>query len=78
MNKANFIVVSQSDTEIVIRDLGPWDKYPTITNDAEGVVARLAPTLGGRCLFYYDSDGQCDEISVHDGKFAGFRPGGPK
>lgn len=66
------------DGSLVIRDVGPWDHHPTVTNDAEYVVSELVERgmlPGGRRLFYYDSDGNLDEIVVRDGKFAGFRPG---
>lgn len=63
---------------IVIRDLGPWDRYTTVTNDAENVVAELAPELKGRRLYYFDSDGRLDQIVIKDGRFAGFLAGGPE
>jgi hypothetical protein len=47
---------------LVIRDIGPWDSHPTVTNAAEEVVADLAKRLGGRRLFYYDSEGQWKEV----------------
>ena len=77
MRTANFAIVEDSQDRVVLKDLGPWDKHPTITNDAEGVVERLAPMLKGRRLFYYDSEGELDELAVdaHLGTFAGFRPG---
>ena len=63
---------------MVIRDIGePWDRNPTITNDVEWVVANLAArgTLPeGRQLFYYDSEGNRDQINVEGGRFAGFSP----
>ena len=66
---------------LVLRDLGPWDQRPTITNDAEQVVRTLV-ALGrltdGRKLYYYDSEGELTEILVKDGEFAGFKcPDGP-
>jgi len=64
------------DDCLVIRDLGPWTVYPTITNAAELVVFQLAPILRGRRLEYYDSDGHRDQILVKDSKFAGFAPAG--
>lgn len=78
MRSANWAVVEDTPQRLVLKDLGPWDKFPTITNDAEEVVRRLAPRLKGRRLFYYDSEGQCDELLVdHDfGQFVGFAPGG--
>jgi hypothetical protein len=68
------------DGVFVIRDLysdgpGPWDQHPTITNDAEYVVAMLART--GICnvfrrIFYYDSEGDLAELLTRDGRFVGF------
>ena len=69
----NYEIVRESDDVVLIRDLGPWDKYPTITNGAEEVVAELAPILRGRRLEYYDSEGHRDEIVVAEGRFVGFR-----
>jgi len=63
---------------VVIRDLGPWDRYLSVTNDAEAVVddivtsGRLCP---GQRILYYDSDGQLDELLVEGGRFAGFAQG---
>lgn len=74
MKTANYDIVSIDSDRVVIRDLGPWDTCPTVTNDAEGVVRRLVSegVLGSRRLFYIDSDGREDEIIVQDGKFMGF------
>lgn len=72
---ANFEMVRSNAQSVVIRDVGPWDRHPTVTNDAESVVAALADSLNGRRLFYFDSDEQLDEILVRDGRFAGFAPG---
>lgn len=63
------------DTQLVIRDSGDHAKQLTVTNDAERVVKYLRGgglLPDGRRLFYYDSDGQRDEILVKDGEFAGF------
>jgi hypothetical protein len=72
---ANFEVVLETKSLVLIEDLGPWDVHFTVTNDPESVVAKLAPMLSGRPLFYIDSDGRIDELKVRDGKFAGFAPG---
>ena len=69
------IVEDKPGQPLVIRDAGPWDKHLTVTNDAEHVVANLVKAgklPEGRRLFYFDSDGQTDEIVVKDGRFAGF------
>ena len=74
---ANFQIVKRDEGSLTIRDLGPWDEHPTVTNDAEGVVERLVAAgelPEGRRLFYYDSCGDLDEIVVKRGKFADFRP----
>ena len=72
------IIRDEGTKPLLIRDLGPWDKHMSITNGAEDVVRRLVAAgrlPEGRRLFYYDSEGQLDEILVKDGKFAGFAPG---
>ena len=74
--KANFKVEDRNADRLVIRDIGPWDKHMTITNDAENVVKHLLQTgvlQPVQRLLYYDSEGYLDEI-VHDGeKFVGFK-----
>ena len=76
---ARYVVVEDDllDADpLVIRDVGPWDKRPTVTNDAEDVVRRLVEEgrlPEGRRLLYYDSEGNLDELVVKDGKFAGFK-----
>lgn len=78
-NAAKIQIAYSSVDFLVLRDLGPWDQFPTITNDAENVVARVAKTLDGRRLFYIDSDGRIDELLVSDaGKFVGFAAGAPQ
>ena len=78
---AQYVVVEDSfagSEPLVIRDVGPWDKHLTVTNDAENVVEELIRSnrlLPGQRLLCYDSDNQLDEIVVKDGKFTGFAPG---
>lgn len=72
-DKANYVVAYTDDTTVCIRDVGPWDRHLTVTNDAERVVDELWVALNGRFLKYYDSEGELGEIIVRDGKFAGFR-----
>jgi hypothetical protein len=76
---AKFIIETDGflcKTPLVIRDVGPWDKYRTVTYDAEFVVEDLVrrgylPAVGhqGRRLLYFDSNGRLDEIVVEDGRF---------
>ena len=61
---------------MLLQDIGPWDEHPTITNDAENVVALLVRDeilQPSQRLFYYDSENELTEILMQDGKFAGFR-----
>lgn len=72
---AKFLVVACEPNYILIRDIGPWTQHPTVTNDAKGVVQRLARAgylPNGRRLFYFDSENHMDEILVKNGCFAGF------
>lgn len=82
MRIPNYSVVKEDPDKlfIIIRDIGPWDKYPSVTNGAEDVVESLVRSgrlLPGWRLFYYDTEGILDELLVKDGKFAGFKAGGP-
>lgn len=75
--EAKFTVESFDPAQIIIRDVGPWDKHLSVTNDAEGVIARLDPAPMQR-VFYYDSEGHLDELVHRDGKFLKFAPGPSK
>ncbi len=77
MNRARYELVREDADGVLIRDLGPWDQHPTVTNAAEQVVAELLPKLRGRRLYYFDSEGQLDELVIRDGRLAGFAHGGP-
>lgn len=80
MKTPNYRILGVHVDHIIIEDLGPWDKFPTITNGAEEVVQdlfKMAKLSEGQRLFYVDSEGQIDELKVKDGQFAGFAPGCP-
>ena len=72
MTVANYEIVNENERVVLIKDLGPWDEHPTVTNDAEAVVAELSERLGDRELVYIDSDGNPGEIIVKEGVFWGF------
>lgn len=77
-NRAQFEIVTRRDDSITIRDVGHRHGHPSVTNDAEEVVDYLLDQgllQEGQRLFYFDSEGQLDEILVKDGGFAGFAPG---
>ena len=73
MKRSNYKIVSQTSDMIELVDLGPWNQYLTITNDAENVIADLAPILNGRRVFYEDSEGEVTELLHNNGVFTGFR-----
>jgi len=67
MIKSNYLRAYSDEERVVLRDIGPWDMYRTITNDAENVVKQEHENgLGDRKLIYYDSDGDLTELA-HDG-----------
>jgi hypothetical protein len=72
-----FKILSQGPDRITIRDVGPHDRFPTVTNAAEETVAELfeIKALGDRQLLCYDTDGELSELK-HDGRghFTGFAP----
>lgn len=76
MREPRFEIVEQTEHCVLLRDCGPWDVFPTITNAAEQVVNLVAPMLRGRRLEYLDSEGHRDQLLVKDGRFAGFAPAG--
>jgi hypothetical protein len=75
--KANYeIVGDEPGKPLVLRDLGPWDEYLTITNDAEGVVMALA--AAGKLdrkprLLYLDSYKELTELLYEESTFLGFK-----
>lgn len=73
----NYSIADETNDYIVLFDLGPHDRYQTITNAAEWVVGQMVARLKGRRLYYIDSAGQTDELVIEDGKFSRFAPGGP-
>ncbi len=74
MAHANFKIVVEGPDGMILKDVGPWDQHPTITNDPEWVVDQIASRLNDRVLLYLDSDGDLSQLVVKDGKFAGFQP----
>ncbi len=70
--RANYITTLDNDEYLMIKDIGPWDKHLTITNDVEQVVKDLLEELGMRRLFYMDTEGEFDEIIIENGEFKTF------
>ena len=80
MRRANYVITEDDFLQkepLVIKDMGPWDEHPSVTNYAEGVVAELVAQghlNNGRRLYCIDSSGDMDELLVKDGIFDGFAP----
>jgi hypothetical protein len=78
MRRANFeIRPGPYAGSVLLADIGPWDQYPTITNDIDNVVKSLYANgviNGSVLLFYTDSNGDTDQIIHDDGEFIGFAP----
>lgn len=72
---ARFDVLAIQSDLIVLVDVGPWDKYLTVTNDAEGVIQKLSSRgLDGRRVIYYDSEGEPTELRHNGARFTGYGP----
>lgn len=74
-----WITIETTPDVLLIKDVGHAQGMPTVTNDAEAVVATLVESgeLGRRRLRYVDSDGATDEMLVRRGRFVGFAPRPP-
>ena len=72
-----FAVLERNNKFFVIKDMGPWDVNPSITNGAEETIANLHKLygLGDEKVIYFDSENDLGELR-HDGKghFRGFAP----
>lgn len=85
MKTPRYAVVGNSvGHPLIVQDLGPWDRFPTITNAVEELLAGLMEKgllESGRRLLYYDSENSLDELVLDwnqangTPKFVGFRPG---
>lgn len=70
---ARYEIIFKPDGGYYLKDIGPWDKHLTITNDAENVVAKTIEALGPcQHIEYEDSEGERGYLLVKDGKFVGF------
>lgn len=77
MLKSNYKIEELSDDKLIIRDIGPHDKYATVTNDVDNVVKTLYETghlTDNMRLFYYDSYNDFDEIIHLNSRFLRFKP----
>lgn len=79
---AEFKIVEITDDHLIVADVGHAYGCLTVTNDVNRVVSSLHHKTGflpnDRRLFYYDSEGDLCEVLHTDGRFIGWRPGGPE
>lgn len=60
--KPNFAILANDSDRVLLKDIGPWDQHPTITNGMWQVLDDLASFLKGRRLEYLDSEGMLIEV----------------
>jgi len=71
MARARYDVVSITPEIVTVQDEnGPV----SVTNDAETVVREVAEQYPGKRIWYFDSDGNLDELLHDNGVFKGFAP----
>lgn len=74
--RAKYEILESGNDRVVLKDVG-GDGYATVTNAAEWVIEELfvnGVLKNGQRLFYWDTDGNLDELLVLNGHFDGFRP----
>ena len=68
-----YVRCGRPDGIVILRDLGPWDEFKTITNAPEWTVENVCNDYPStKMILYYDSSGKIDLIRFKDGKFKGF------
>ena len=73
--RSNYKILQDNNEKLIIRDIGPWNRYLTVTNDAENVVddlVKLGFSFENKRLLYYDSMGILSEILIKDNRFFDF------
>jgi hypothetical protein len=69
------MLVEATSSQVVFKDLGPWNQYKTITNDAEDFVEALhrdGMINENTRIFYYDSEDEKTELLHSNNKFTNF------
>lgn len=69
----DYAIIEATDTLILLVDYG---NGPSITNQAEAVIAHTSKQLGGigcRRVYYRDTTGRYDEITTENEAFTGFK-----
>ncbi|MCP3931818.1 MAG: hypothetical protein GY705_22310 [Bacteroidetes bacterium] len=74
----SFTIATINDLFIILID---DDKGCSLTSDAHNVIrdlqAKLPNSIGGRKVYYKDTDGRFHRLVVKNGVFAGFAPCSP-
>ena len=73
MKRSNYVIERETEYEIVLHDIGPWDIFLTITNDAENIISALSPEQKNKRVFYYDSENVLTELVIINDDFSHFR-----
>lgn len=72
MKPYSYSIVYMDNERISLRD----DNFPgtrSLTNAAEEVTKEIYDNFGDLRIFYYDTEGQYDEMEHNHGVFLGFR-----
>lgn len=71
---ANYKIIDDNPKYLLIEDVGPWDAYRSVTNDADSVVWELRGGLNQRPLYYVDTLGSISRLDYDkDYKFLDFK-----
>lgn len=75
MIKSNYKIVCHTDHYVKFEDLGPWDKFKSITNDIENVIRDLYNDNiieNGTLLEYIDTEKSITGVVHKNGEFLSF------
>ena len=76
MNKSKYKIEIVDEKLVLLKDIGPWDQFKTITNNAKEVVEEIRE-LGhletDPNLLYWDSEGNLTELVYNDSGFLDFK-----
>jgi len=73
MRMARYLIMSIDNDQVTLADLGPWERFPTITNSIEEVLLDLkSKALLRPSVYYYDSENEKTEALHVSGVFKGF------
>lgn len=77
MISCNFEIIKNTTEYLLIKDVGPYDQYMSVTNDVENLIEHLYNSdvlCDKQSLLYIDSSNRVDEIVHLSGNFICFAP----